>query len=62
MSLHDHREGLSPFSLDVSMLTATHDAPGSRPLETTQANQGQPGGQSGHQFQPQVARDENIYY
>ena len=49
---------------DFSMLTATHYAPGSRPLETTQVNQGQPGGQSGHQFQPQpqIQRDDNVYY
>lgn len=31
-------------------------------METTQSNQVQPGGQSGHQFQPQFQRDEGVYY
>ena len=54
------------LDLEVSMLhilIATRNAAGSRSLETRHSSQGQPGGQSGHQFQPQqFQRDEGAYY
>ena len=61
--LHDSQEGLifSWSSSIVSMLTAIHNAAGSRSLETNHASQGQPGGPSGHQFQPQFQRDDGAY-
>ena len=44
------------------MLTAIHNAAGLRSLETDHPSQGQPGGQSGQQFQPHFQRDDGAYY
>lgn len=52
---------LARDSLMLSMQTATHNAPGSRGLETANSRQSQPGGHSDHPFQ-QPQRHEGAYY
>lgn len=55
------RNGLSGYGMSAGMKVGRQQ--GSRLLETTRSGQGQPGGQSGHQFQPQqFQRDEGAYY